>query len=76
MFLYGSFQSSWGDAGTAMAELFPEGTELWAGARRVPQAGCASSAHRGTGRGQRDGWDPKQTIKMFFIVEDCPTREG
>lgn len=60
-----------------MAESFPEGTELWAGTWMVAQPGCVTSAHRGTGCGQRDEWDPKQTIKMFFFfVEGCPTREG
>lgn len=55
-----------------MAESFPEGMELWAGTRMVVQAGCVSSAHRGTGCGQRDGWHPKQTIKMFLLWRGVP----
>lgn len=55
-----------------MAESFPEGMELWAGTWMVVQAGCVSSAHRGTGCRQRNWWHPKQTIKMFLLWRGVP----
>lgn len=55
-----------------MAELFPEGTELWAGTWMVVQAGCGSNTHRGTGCGERHGWHPKQTINMFLLWSGVP----
>lgn len=44
---------------------------MWAGTQVVVRAGCVSSAHR-TGCGQRNGWHPKQTIKMFLLWRGVP----